>query len=233
MWPSSLSGAEQMEFQPCYAWVILWTIQNLPSKLSPPSFLPHSCNIWGCSGHFSVQLTMFWGRVGDRVLVLCYWLAFLIRLLKFLLFCFRLKTKKESCSMAFVGKCLYQALAPEMQWLFFLFWFVLPSTESRQNTVTAFLWFSASPLHSTSEGHGGPMAARQKPPAPPVSWLLWQGDEREDKVIMGKVRINMVRKLPPLPRGTRAEEDDGWKALNKVLVCYIKTGRGRDLLFEL
>ena len=45
------------------------------------------------------------------------------------------------------------------------------------------------------------MAAGQKPPAPPVSWLLQQGDEREDKVIMGKVRINMVRKLPSLPMG--------------------------------
>lgn len=77
------------------------------------------------------------------------------------------------------------------------------------------------------------MAARQKPPAPPVRWLLRQAGEREDKVIMGKVRINMVRKLPSLPTGTRAEEDDGWKALDKVLVCYIKAEHGRDLRLEL
>lgn len=34
-----------------------------------------------------------------------------------------------------------------------------------------------------------------------MSWLRQWGDEGEDKVIMGKVRINMVRKLPSLPTG--------------------------------
>lgn len=103
--------------------------------------------------------------------------------------------------MGFCWKMSHQAVAPEMQWLLFLFSFELPITECWQNIFTAFLWFTASPLLSNSEGHGGPVAARQKPPAPPVSCLLQQGDEREDKVIMGKVRIKMDRKLPSLPMG--------------------------------
>jgi len=68
---------------------------------------------------------------------------------------------------------------------------------------TTFLSFTASPLLSSSEGHCSLVAARQKPPAPPVSWLLQQGHEREDKVIVGKIRINMVRKLSSLPVGQK------------------------------
>lgn len=81
-WPSSLSRAEQMEFQPCHAWATLWTIQNLLSKPSPPSFLSSTHNIWGCSGRCSVQFTTFWGRAVDRLLALSHFLGFFIRTFK-------------------------------------------------------------------------------------------------------------------------------------------------------
>lgn len=69
---------------------------------------------------------------------------------------------------------------------------------------------------SNSEGHGGPVAARQKPPAPPVSWLLQQGYEREDNY--GESKNKYGQKLAITSYGTREEKDDGWKALGKILI---------------
>lgn len=177
-WPSSLSRAEQMEFQPRHAWVTLWTIQNLPSNLSPSNFLPHAHNIFVCFGHLSVQLTTFWDRVGDNLLAYC--LGFFLRASKTSVFLFQaLKNKqKESYRLVFVGKCLTRLWSLKCSGYFPFFSFDFPITECWQNILTALLWFTASLLLSSSKGHGGPVATKQKTPVLPVSWLLQQENER-------------------------------------------------------
>lgn len=155
---------------------------------------------------------MFWDSVADELLAYCLGF-FSLELLKLQLFRFRLwknKQTKGSYSMVFVGKhpTSLRSLKCSAYFPFFHLTF-LPLNADK----TYLLHFSDLQQGPSSAAWKDIVA--QWPPKRNHQYHLWAACysremRGEDRVIMAKVSINTIIRLPSLPMGE--EKDEGWKA---------------------